>query len=208
MFFGRDENRPRDTWGSCERLRKDGMCPGVIIVRRWSTRHVFRREGNDDGSTWSYTSRWDQWRFDGVLSFSVTCLFILTMSNERWKVNLPSCLVRMTDTCHKLNKDLSIENEVNENKASLTRSTFFMISCFDQWMTWHEIDERWCVQMLIKRIIDDRPWNPRNPNSMLRKKKGHHSNASCLKALVLLLGPFLVFGARRALEQERGCESF
>ena len=33
-FFGRDENRPRDTWGSCERLRKDGMCPGVIIVRR------------------------------------------------------------------------------------------------------------------------------------------------------------------------------
>ena len=34
----------------------------------------------------------------------------LTMSNERWKVNLPSCLVGMTDTCRQLNMDLSIEN--------------------------------------------------------------------------------------------------
>ena len=88
-----------------------------------------------------------------------------------------SFLPRLPAWRRKLNKDLSIENQVNENKASLTRSTFFMISCFDQWMTWHEIDERSCVQMLIKRIMDDRPWNPRNPNSMLRKKKSYHCSA-------------------------------
>ena len=33
----------------------------------------------------------------------------------------------------------------------------------------------WSVEWLTERIIDDRPWNPRNPNSMLRNILSHHA---------------------------------
>ena len=62
-------------------------------------------------------------------------------------------------------------------------------------MDWYCLPVRvidWNAEWLMQHMIDDRPWNPRNPNSMLRKKKSYHSCASSDNALLLLVGCLLL----------------
>ena len=77
----------------------------AVTKRRRRKMQTTRALSGDSKHLWSES----QWRSD---------LFVRWCQAKKRKVNLPSCLLRMTDTCRQLITDLSIRNYVNENNAS------------------------------------------------------------------------------------------